>query len=75
MRGFEGECEASKFDRDRSLFDREQSLLSADLFSELGRPDLSIKIINIHLESIPDTIEKRPHTPVIGVDDARLQPR
>jgi hypothetical protein len=48
-----GEREASKLDRRRSL-------LAADLFSELGRPDLSVQMISAHLESVPDTLEKQP---------------
>ena len=45
-----GELEASKFDWRRSL-------LAAELFSELGRPDLSVRMIGAHLESVPNTIE------------------
>ena len=47
-----GELVAGKHDRRRSF-------LAADLFSELGRPDLSARVIGAHLESVPDTIEKR----------------
>ena len=47
-----GELEASKFDWRRSL-------LAAELFSELGRPDLSVRIIGAHLESVPNTIEQQ----------------
>ena len=37
-----------------------RSLLAAELFSELGRPDLSVRMIGAHLESVPDTIERQP---------------
>ena len=47
------ELESSKLDWRRSL-------LAAELFSELGRPDLSARMIGAHLESVPDTIEKQP---------------
>ncbi|MCY3568183.1 MAG: hypothetical protein OXH38_06115, partial [Chloroflexi bacterium] len=47
-----GELEASRHDRRRAF-------LAADLFGELGRPDLSARVIAEHLESVPDTIEKR----------------
>ena len=47
-----GELEAGKRDRRRSFF-------AADLFGELGRPDLSTRVIGVHLQSVPDTIEKR----------------
>ena len=39
--------------------DWRRSLLSADLFSELGRPDLAAGMIESHLDSVPDTIEKQ----------------
>ena len=48
-----GEFEAGKLNWRRSL-------LAAELFSELGRPDLSVRMIGGHLESVPDTIERRP---------------
>ena len=48
-----GELEASKHDRQRSL-------LAADLFGELGRLDLSVRVIGAHLQSVPDTTEKQP---------------
>lgn len=47
-----GELEAVKSDWQRSL-------LAADLFSEHGRPDLSVGMIGAHLEGVPDTIERR----------------
>lgn len=47
-----GELEASKQNWRRSL-------LAAELFSELARPDLSVRMIDAHLESVPDTIEKQ----------------
>ena len=47
-----GELQASKFDWRRSL-------LAAELFSEIGRPDLSVQMIGAHLESVPDTIEQQ----------------
>ena len=47
-----GELEAGRHDRRRAF-------LAADLFGELGRPDLSAGVIAAHLESVPDTIEKR----------------
>ncbi|MXZ51907.1 MAG: hypothetical protein F4Z34_01815 [Acidimicrobiaceae bacterium] len=47
-----GELEASRHDRRRAF-------LAADLFGELGRPDLSARVIAEHLESVPNTIEKR----------------
>ena len=48
-----GELEASKLDWRRSL-------LAAELFSELARPDLSVQMIGAHLQSVPDTIEMQP---------------
>ena len=47
-----GELAAGKHDRRRSF-------LAADLFGELGRPDLSARVIGAHLESVPNTIEKQ----------------
>ena len=47
-----GELEVSKFDWRRSL-------LAAELFSEIGRPDLSVRMIGAHLESVPNTIEQQ----------------
>lgn len=48
----EVEIEAGKFDRGRSL-------LGADALTELGRPDLSVKVVNEYLAAVPETIEKR----------------
>ena len=47
-----GELEASKQNWRRSL-------LAAELFSELARPDLSVRMIDAHLASVPDTIEQQ----------------
>ena len=47
-----GEREAGKHNWRRSL-------LAAELFSELGRPDLAARMIESHLDSVPDTIEKQ----------------
>ena len=46
-------------ERAASKLDWRRSLLAAELFSELGRPDLSARMIGAHLESVPDTIEKQ----------------
>lgn len=48
-----GELDASKRNWRRSL-------LAAEMFSELGRPDISAQVIQAHLLSVPDTIEKQP---------------
>ncbi|MGH9025173.1 MAG: hypothetical protein ACRDWD_03510, partial [Acidimicrobiia bacterium] len=48
----EVEAEAGKYDRRRSL-------LAADVLSEVGRPDLSVKVIDAFLATVPDTVEKR----------------
>lgn len=48
----ESETEAGKLDRRRSL-------LGADVLSEVGRPDLSVKVVDSFLATVPDTIEKR----------------
>ena len=47
-----GEREAGKHSWRRSL-------LFAELFSELGRPGLAAEVIESHLVSVPDTIEKQ----------------
>lgn len=46
------EMEAAKLDRRRSL-------LGADVLSEVGRPDLSAKLVDAFLAAVPDTIEMR----------------
>lgn len=46
------EIEAGKYDRRRSL-------LGADALGELGRPDLSVKVLSAFLAAVPETIEKR----------------
>lgn len=48
----EVEMEAGRYERRRSL-------LGADVLSEVGRPDLSVKVIDSFLATVPDTIEKR----------------
>lgn len=48
----EREVEASRLDRRRSL-------LAADVFGELGRPDLSARMIRAYLDEVQNTIEKR----------------
>ena len=39
--------------------DHKRLLLSADVFAELGRPDISSRLIRAFLDDIPDTIEMR----------------
>lgn len=48
----EVEMEAGKYDHRRSL-------LGADVLSEVWRPDLSVKIVNAFLATVPETTEKR----------------
>ncbi len=48
----EVEMNSAKFDRRRSLF-------GADVLSEVGRPDLSVRVVHSFLATVPDTIEKR----------------
>ena len=46
-------------ERETGKHDWRRSLLAAELFSELRRPDLAAGIIESHLESVPDTIEQQ----------------
>ena len=39
--------------------DPHRSLVAADFFAELHRPDLSIQIVRFALQEMPDTIEQR----------------
>ena len=42
-----------------SRSDRKRLLLSADMFAELSRPDISSRLIRASLDTMPDTIEMR----------------